>query len=354
MLREKQSLPFLLFASFKHIAPYSVARHITRHLIEVAACLFVFASAGYCQDRAADEGGLRGNRAEVAITVKEGSSQLVGPPVTVKLYYMGSLSGQMTTTKGRAVFILNRLGDYTITADAVGYHSAQKEISVPVAVEAEEEIILQRDSSPEALGASARPLLAPKAKEALDKGLQAIRDDKLDKAEKYLDSAASLAPNHPDVLYAQGLLYLKRSQWAKAQAVFEKATQIDPKNGRALSALGMAFVNAGNYEQAIAPLQQSLQIDPKAWETHWALAKAFYHHEQYDEALKESQEALTSHGATPEVELLLAQSLVAVGRYEEAAQTLRDFLQKHPNDSGAATARRWLEKLAADGKISGN
>src|SRR5262249_34897982 len=122
-------------------------------------------SRAIAQDRPADQAGLRGNRAEVSVTIKEGTSQLVGPLVTVKLYHLGALAGQMTTSKGRVVFILNQLGDYTITADAIGFRSAQKEISVPVAVEAEEEIRLQRDSSPEALGAAARPVLAPKAKE---------------------------------------------------------------------------------------------------------------------------------------------------------------------------------------------
>lgn len=355
MSGEKKSLPSFTRTNLSHIRACVAAPHITIWLLRVALWFFAFASVGYCQERPADQAGVRGNRAEVAITIKEGSSQLNGPLVTVKLYYLGVLSGQMTTTKGRVVFILNQLGDYTITADAMGYRSAQKEISIPVAVEAEEEILLQRDTSPEALGPAARPLLAPKAREALDKGLQALRDGKLDKAEKYLENAASLAPSHPDVLYAQGLLYLKRSQWAKAQGVLEKATQIDPKYARAFSALGMTFVNAGNYEQAIAPLKQSLQLDPNEWETHWALAKAFYHHEQYDEALKESKEALTgSHGKAPEIELLFAQSLTAVGKYEEAAQTLRDFVKNHPNDSGAQTARRWLEKLAADGKISRN
>ena len=37
-------------------------------------------------------GGVRGNRAELSITIKEGSSQLIGPLVTVKLYRMGTLS----------------------------------------------------------------------------------------------------------------------------------------------------------------------------------------------------------------------------------------------------------------------
>ena len=304
------------------------------------------------QDQSADLGAIRGNRAEVAITIKEGTSQLIGPLVTVKLYYQGALAGQMATTKGRAVFILNRLGDYTVTADAVGYRSTQKEISVPVAVEAEEEISLQRDSNAEALGPSSGPLLAPKAKDAFDKSLEALHDNKLDKAQKQIDEALKLAPSHPDVLYVQGVIYLRRAQWDKAEAVLEKVTRIDPKHAHALSALGMAYVDAGKYEQAVAPLEQSIAIDPAGWETHWALAKAYYAQGQYDRALAESQESLKqAKGEAPQAELLVAQALTAVGRYEDSAQTLRQFLKDHPDDPGAAMAKRWLQRLAADGKI---
>ena len=316
------------------------------------ACLLAFVSPLSAQDQSADLGAIRGNRPEVAITIKEGTSQLIGPLVTVKLYYQGALAAQMATDKGRVVFILNRLGDYTVTADAVGYRSAQKEISIPVAVEAEEEIILQRDSAPEALGPSAAPLLAPKAKDAFDKSLEALHDGKLDKAQKHIDEALKLAPNHPDVLYVQGVIYLRRAQWDKAQSVLEKATQLDPKHAPALSALGMAFVDAGKYSEAVVPLQQSLAINSAGWETHWALGKAYYYQGQYDGALAQSQEALKqSNGAAPQVELLLAQSLTAVGRYEDSAQALREFLKRHPDDSGAALAKRWLQRLAADGKI---
>lgn len=309
-------------------------------------------SSAIAQDRSSDLGDLRGNRAEVSVTIKDGSTQLIGPLVTVKLYYLGALTGQVTTSKGRAVFILDRLGDYTLAADAAGYRAAQKEISIRVAVEAEEEIILQRDSSPEALGASARPVLAPKAKEAFDKGLQALNDNKLDQAEKNLDEASKLAPNHPDILYLQGVLYLKRNQWEKAQSVLEKATQIDPKNAHAFSALGMAFVDEGKFDLAIPPLEQSLQLDSVSWETHWILARALYRQEQYEGAAKESQLALNqSHGVEPGIELLLAQAQVATGKFEDSAGTLRAFLKNHPDDKGAATARKWLDRLAADGKI---
>jgi len=304
------------------------------------------------QERPGDIDSVRGNRAEISITVKEGSKQLVGPMVTVKLYRQGMLAGQMSTNKGRAVFILNGLGNYTITADAVGYRSTQKEISIPVAVEAEEEIVLQRDAEPEATGNAGRPLLAPKAKEALDKALQAIGNNKLDQAEKSLDEAVKLAPNHPDVLYLQGVVFLRKNQPEKAQAVLETAAQVDPKNDRAFSALGMALVSQGRYDLAVKPLQQAIELDPASWDAHFTLAKAFYHQERYEETLKEAQLALSqSHGVEPAIELLIAQAQTALGKFEDSAETLRAFLKAHPNDHGAATARRWLDRLVADGKV---
>jgi tetratricopeptide (TPR) repeat protein len=304
------------------------------------------------QDRSSDEGALRGSRAEISITLRNDSGQIITTPATVKLYRSGVLSGQAATARGRAFFILDRLGDYVITAEAAGYAIAQKDVSLRVAIKDEEDLILHKDGGQDNAAAPGNTLLAPKAREAFEMGLAALNDDNLDRAEKYIDEAIKLAPSHPDVLYVQGVIYLKQHQWTKAQSVLEKATQLDPKQARAFSALGMALLNAGKYDQAIAPLQQSLKLDPVGWETHWALAKAYYHHEQYDDALKESQEALTeSHGAAPDIELLLAQSLTAVGRYEDSAQTLREFLKQHPDAPGAATARRWLERLATDGKI---
>lgn len=319
-------------------------------LFSIVAAFLVQLSVS-AQDRPGQQPDIRGDRAEISIIIKDGSSQLIGPLVLVKIYYNGAIEDQKTTSKGRAVFILNHLGDYTITAEALGYRTGQKDISVRLAVDLEEQIILQRDSS-EALGAAGRPVLAPKAKEALDKALQDLNENKLDQAEKHISQAVALAPNHPDVLYVQGIILLRRGQSQQAEEILLKTTQIDPQNARAFTALGMAFINENKYEQAIAPLQQSIQLDPANWESHWTLARAFYRQEQYNEALQESHEALTqSHGSEPAIELLIAQAQVAIGKFEDSAQTLRDFIKNHPNDKGVATAKKWLDRLAADGKI---
>jgi tetratricopeptide (TPR) repeat protein len=224
-------------------------------------------------------------------------------------------------------------------------------VSVALEVKAEIDVAMSRDAASDMI-VPGKPLLAPKAKEAFDKGLQALSQDKMKDAEKYVAEATKLAPGHPDVLYVQGVLYLKQRNWAEAQSTLEKATQIDPTHARAFAALGMAFVDEGKYDAAIAQLEKSVQLEPGGWEAQFTLGKAYYHHEQYEEALKASQQALAaSNGKAPEIELLVAQSLTAVGRYEESATALRNFLKDHGNRPEAATAKKWLDRLLASGKI---
>jgi Flp pilus assembly protein TadD len=317
-------------------------------------CLLLFPPLACCQD-SSDQGTMsRGDRAEIAVTVRDSSGAIISAPATIKLYKNGIPADQSSTSHGRAFFIPRSLGEYTVTVEAAGYKNGQKDVSVAIPIKAEVEIVLQRDvASNEAGGLPGKPLLAPKAKEALEKGSQAIRDDKLDEAQKYLGEAMRLAPGNPEVLFVQGVLYMRRRDWAHAQTVLEKSAQIEPNQARVLAALGMALCNQKKYEAAIPLLEKSLQLEPTAgWETEWALAKAYYYREQYEQALKMVQQArVDTHGANAQVELLLSQCLTAAGRFEDAAGVLRAVLKNNADSPEAATARQWLDRLAADGKI---
>lgn len=181
-------------------------------------CLALLAAAALsecpalCQDRSAEVNTPRGDRAEIAITVRDAQGRIILAPATVKVYHSGMLTAQEATSQGRAFFILHSLGDYVVTVEATGYKTVQKDVSLRIAVRDEEDINLRSSSAPES-GSSVpyKPLLAPKAKEALDKGLQALKDNKLDQAQKRLDEAMKLAPSHPDVLYGRAVLYLKEA-----------------------------------------------------------------------------------------------------------------------------------------------
>jgi len=99
---------------------------------------------------------------------------------------------------------------YTLVVEASGYKSTQKDLNLSVAMRYEVDANLQKEGVDSVDAGSAKPLLAPKAKDALDKALKALSSNKLSDAQKHLDEAVKLAPNHPDVLYAQGVLYIGR------------------------------------------------------------------------------------------------------------------------------------------------
>jgi tetratricopeptide (TPR) repeat protein len=327
--------------------------HLLRALLSFTATC-IFSVPGRCQD-SGDQGTLvQGDRAQVSVTVRNSSGEIVGAPVTVKLLKNGMPSDQALTSHGRAFFIPRGLGEFTIAVEATGYKPAQKDISIAIAGKFEIDIYLQRElASNETTGVPAKPILAPKAQEAFSKGSQALREGKLEEAKKHLDKAAQLAPGNPDVLYVQGMLFMRQRNWDAAQSVLQKSDQLAPNQARVLAALGMNFCNQKNYGQAIPLLEKSRQLEPASgWETDFALAKAYYYHEQYEEALKMAESArASSHTSNSQVELLLAQCLTAVGRYGDSAEVLREFLKTHSNDPDTATAKRWLDGLTANGKI---
>jgi len=331
-------------------------RCIARLLVPVAYCV-AFALPVCCQDSGSEETEFHGNGAEITVTVHDRSGEPIFSVALVKLYRDGTIpSGQAETSRGHAVIVVNTLGEFSVMVAAPGYGDAQKDVSVRVAGRTQVDVYLRESAAGNTGGVPGRPVLAPKARAVVDKGLQALSTDRMVDAEKYVGEAVRLAPGHPDVLYMQGVLRLKQQKWKAAQEALLKATQIDPSHARAYAALGMALCDQGKYDAAIAPLEKSLQLDAAAaWETRWALAKAYYQHQQYDEALKTSQQALSeAKGKAPEIGLLVAQSLTAVGRYEDAGRVLRAFLSDHADRPEAATARRWMERLIANGKIQAN
>src|SRR5215469_1913995 len=296
----------------------------------------------------------RGDRAEISVTVRDSSGQPISATASIKLYKQGVPIDQSSTSHGRAFFVPRSLGDFTIYVDAVGFKTTQKEISMVLPVKAEIDVYLQPENAPNvSTGVPGRPVLAPKAKEAVVKALQALSENKVDEAQKHMTQAMKLAPGHPEVLYVQGMVYMKRGEWSQASSALEKSDQLEPNEPRILSALGIALCNDKKYEQSIPPLEKALKLQsPPSWETEWALGRSYYYRGQYDQALATAEQAhATSNGSAPQVELLLAQCLTAVGRYEDSALILRQFLKANANTPDAATAKRWLDGLVANGKI---
>jgi len=337
----------------------SISLRLLSKCATTALLSFCCASLNCAQDSGSAETEFRGNGVQITVVVHDPSGEPISSAVMVKLFRGGTIpSGQAQTDRGRAEFVVNNLGDFTVNVNAPGFASIEKEISIGATGRAQVDVYLRRSSANtnNATAAPGRPLLSPKAGKALDEALRALAEDKLTDAAKHADEATNLAPGHPDVLYLRGLLFLRERNWTQAQTVLEKATQLDPNHAQAFAALGMALCDQKRFEAAIPPLEKSLQLNPAAaWDTRWTLAKAYYQHQQYDQSLQMSQNALTaSNGKAPEIALLVAQSLSAVGRYDDAAETLRTFLHDHADRPDAATARKWLDRLSSSGRLRVN
>ena len=307
----------------------------------------------HAQDTGTAATEFHGKGAALTVIVHDSSGNPISSAAMVKLFRGGTIpAGQTATDHGRAELVAYDLGDFTVVVDAPGYANTQKEVSINANGRVEVDVYLRALSS-NSSAVPGRPLLAPKAKKAVDEAFAALAADNLAKAQKHAAVAVSLAPGHPDVLYLQGVILLQQRDWSKAQTALEKATQVDPSLANAFAALGMALCDQGKYDAAVAPLEKAMKLDPaSSWDTRWTLARAYYQQANYDQALVMSQTALSSsNGKAPQIELLVAQSLTAVGRYEDAAQTLRGFLTDHPDRQEAAMVRRWLNGLAANGKI---
>jgi tetratricopeptide (TPR) repeat protein len=266
--------------------------------------------------------------------------------------------GQASSSNGGLVGFRNiSPGRYSIEVEASGYAPAHEAATLPLAGEAHVEIYLRPESNadPIVIADPATPLLAPKARKELDAGQQALIGKDLKQAQKHLDKAGQLAPMHPDVLYLLGILYSQMNDLLKAEQFLLKVAQLEPQQVRAHAALGVVLADERKFDEAVTPLGKALELDAHSWESRWALARCYYHQRKFQSALEQSRQALgDSKGLAPDIALVLAGSLGALGQYEESAATLREYIQQHPDRSGALRAQHWLDRLQQAGKIKPN
>ena len=264
-----------------------------------------------------------------------------------------------TQENAQAVFRSLPLGEYRVEVTAPGYQETESEVEVSLRDSMSTVIIELR---PEGIAkpvpvSSGPPLLAPKARRELEKGLESLRANNLKEAQARLERAHKLAPNHPDVHYLLGLLFIKQDDANRARTHLEKATSLMPSHVFAQSTLGILLANLGENEPAIRALEQAMAAGSRTWETPWTLANMYFRVKQYEKARAHAERALEmARGKAPAADLLVARALAAEQKMEAALKRLRNFLLHYPNGPLAAEARQLEASLTAppDGKKSGS
>ncbi len=98
--------------------------------------------------------------------------------------------------------------------------------------------------------------------EFLQKGSQAVQQNRPDVAIPLLEQAAQLQPNSFDALFWLGAAYSLAQRWEEAARCFEQAKEIRPNVASVWYNLGVVYWRMGRTGDAIDCFEATLQIDP--------------------------------------------------------------------------------------------
>lgn len=272
----------------------------------------------------------------------------------VTIFRAGEVSGQHQGLSGNGIARFNFLANaaYTVIVTADGYKDAREEAEItPGKTMSEVTVTMERPDGgtsdpPDAKGV----VLAPKAKQEAQKGIDAMVAGQYEEAQKHLNAAYKMAPGNPDLNDRMAELFLTMKNFDKAQTYLQKALSIEPDNASALTDLGWLHVQQGDNADAETVLQRAITADPQRWFTHWLLGLSYLRQGNYDSARQEAATAVkVGKGAAADAQYLLGESLALLGRNEDAIKALQDLVKSAPDNSNVASARILIAKLEASG-----
>ena len=247
------------------------------------------------------------------------------------------------------------LGTYVVEANVPGYFPAEEQI----------ELIMRNDQQQVSFGlrllseASSRPvstkppLLAPKPQRELLKGLEELRANHREEAQKHLLNAARLAPSNPEVNYLLGVVALQSADPSSAIKYWQKAISFFPEHVLSLVALGETTLTQGDLSASKGYLDRAVAANASLWRAHELLAHVALQQGIYLDAQHEAERAVElGKKEANESRLVLAKAFIAQSKRVEATTALHALLEQKPPEDLAGPARRLLDGLARTSRES--
>jgi tetratricopeptide (TPR) repeat protein len=196
-------------------------------------------------------------------------------------------------------------------------------------------IILHSMKNVTGLTESAAAALAPKdSRKAYEKGLEAVRKNKPDQAEKDLRKAVELYPRHAPAWHELGKLLEQRSQRAEAREAYAKALTADANYLPPYVQLYRIDFQELNWQALADRTEQVLRMNPYEYpEAYYYNGVANLQLEKFAAAEKSTRQALEldKKKQNPKSHYVLGWALVRQQKLVEAAQEFRSFLEAVPN-----------------------
>lgn len=108
--------------------------------------------------------------------------------------------------------------------------------------------------------------------------------DRMEEAQASFNRALEIKPEHPETLFAAGMVAKDRGDLDAAAEFFAQAAVRKPDFGEALTQLGVVYAFQGRHEEAAATCWRAVSVSPDDLEAMLCLGVARYHLSLYADA----------------------------------------------------------------------
>jgi len=273
---------------------------------------------------------------------------------------LGTASGLGSTAGGMGG--LNRYQNCELRAKLPGYRSQTLSLANRRSLDDPNvgTILLHKESAGETgTTISAKSLAAPKeSRKAYDRGLQAVKRNKLEDAAKDFEKAIELYPEHAEAWYELGRLQAAREDIAAARQSFSTSIKSDPKFLGPYVQLSILSMKEKNWPEVAELTDRAMRLDsfdyPQVFLFNAAANYNLHKFEIAERSIKQAQRLDTEH-RFPEIQRLTGLILLLHKNYLEAAEQFRSFLKMSSNPEDISAVRAQLteiERITAQGSVA--
>jgi tetratricopeptide (TPR) repeat protein len=195
---------------------------------------------------------------------------------------------------------------------------------------------------------------APTEGGAFQRGLAALKENRLEDALAEFTTAEREQPENARVRNFRGILLVQTGKSAEAAAEYQEAIRLDPLLEDAYRNLGFLRWTEHQMEQAREALLRAVNLAPDDSFAHYYLGRVELDAQQFERAFHELEISRQPLPAEPGVLIQAATGYVSLGRQEDARKALEQLMKLHLSDAqsvGAASLLLSIHENASAIKI---
>jgi tetratricopeptide (TPR) repeat protein len=168
--------------------------------------------------------------------------------------------------------------------------------------------------------------------DAFQKGLIALRENRLEAALQELTTAEREHPADPRVHNFRGIVLARLGQNAEAAAEYREAIRMDPRMEDAYRNLGFLEWTEHQLKGAREDLERAVELSPDDSFAHYYLGRVQLDAQLYAQAFQELDRSRVSWPTDPDFLIQAATGYLALGRQEKTRETLDQLALSQLND----------------------